>query len=169
MRQNTLFRRFAPYESRLPCQRRRKATVANACTMCGHFASTPAAPFRVVKMQGVHALLVFPRRFKTIALSLIFTPRTAYAVSFALSAGRFCVVATRFCPSRKSKILARGPRSHFCNAVRSLRSSLSSHSLQISSSRTACAVYCSVATLYHILCHEVRCDVRLINSRAVLR
>ena len=40
-------------------------------------------------MQGVHALLVFPLRFKTIALSLIFTPRTAYAVPFALGAGRF--------------------------------------------------------------------------------
>ena len=71
----------------------------------------------------------------------ISSSRTAYAVSFALSAGRFCVVATRFCPSRKLKIFARGPRSHLCNAVRSFRSLLSSHSLQISSSRTACAVY----------------------------
>ena len=58
-----------------------------------------------------------------------------------LQAGRFCLLWTRFCPSRKSKIFARGPRSHLCNAVRSLRSSLSSHSLQILSSRTACAVY----------------------------
>ena len=54
-------------------------------------------------MQGVHALLVFPLRFKTIALSLIFTPRTAYAVPFALSAGRFCVVADALLPQSKIK------------------------------------------------------------------
>ena len=94
----------------------------------------------------------------------ISSSRTAYAVSFALSAGRFCVVATRFCPSRKSKILARGPRSHFCNAVRSLRSSLSLHPLQISSSGTAAPLICLVAGLYHILCQPgiIRTSLRAI-------
>ena len=72
MRQNALFRRFAPYESRLPCQRRRKATVANARTVCGHFASTPAALRRcVAEFAATCSLSRKPSASKPAAPSLL--------------------------------------------------------------------------------------------------
>ena len=117
--------------------------VAKFAAPCSSFrkasASKPAAPFLLGKIRSFGLLLV-PAELSH--PSLIFPAQGRLAPLFLLlQAGRFCLLRTRFCPSRKSKIFARGPRSHFCNAVRSLRSSLSSHSLQISSSRTACAVY----------------------------
>ena len=48
---------------------------------------------------------------------------------------------TRICHLHALTCRSDVPNSLFRRAVRSLRSSLSSHSLQISSSRTACAVY----------------------------
>ena len=94
----------------------------------------------------------------------ISSSRTAYAVPFALSAGRFCVVATRFSPAENQRF-SPGDPAHTCvtrcapYALRSHRTPCKSHH------RGRLAPFiCSVAGLYHILCQPgiIRTGLRAI-------